>query len=48
MTQAEAPKRDPGWKPTRVPFAVAALDEFAEAGVALLLPLPIEQTSEGA
>jgi hypothetical protein len=26
------------WKPTRVAFAIAALDEFADAGEALLIP----------
>ncbi len=30
----------PAWKPTRVPFAAAALGEFAEAGKMLLIPPP--------
>jgi hypothetical protein len=36
---AEALSADPAWLSTRVPFAVAALDEFAEAGEMLFLPL---------
>ncbi len=34
---AEALTGDPSYKPTRVPFAAAALDEFAEAGKMLLI-----------
>lgn len=37
---AEALATNPSWMPTRIPFAIAALDEFAEAGKSLLLPLP--------
>ncbi|SFK79124.1 hypothetical protein [Methylocapsa palsarum] len=42
---AKALSADPSWKPTRIPFAADALDEFAEAGSLLLLPLPPKASS---
>ncbi|ACK51689.1 hypothetical protein Msil_2769 [Methylocella silvestris BL2] len=37
---AQALSADPSWKPTRIPFAADALDEFAEAAQTLFIPMP--------